>query len=369
MKYFRLTFFLCRLVMAGCFVPNYSVADVPVNYQLECQFQQAAKEILVELRSDNVKSVGVLKFSIRTGEDGGFPSSLGSLNMRLAEKLELALVMANPAAESQVANQVGVIRGASDIAAIIPGASHTNPKGQKLLFTKEYPLAWALQGKSLTTPDAMLVGVAQISDDLRSVDIDISMLKKGTAGLRILKQFTVATDIEDLIDSGESFATRGIFDDGKVNDGKVNDSGKTVELVTKKSLIIRTETLGKKQPQVVQQHPLAAKSNAPLKFEIYYNGQLQSYEFREGAAFMREPLAGQKVSFIVRRNDNDQKRLGVLVRVNGENTLYRERLPDSRSTVWIMEPNMKEFSVQGFQRDATPIMSASIRYYNAQSAR
>ncbi len=198
-------------------------------------------------------------------------------------------------------------------------------------------------------PDAMLVGVAQISDEVRTMDIDISMLKKGVAGLKVLKQFTVATDIEDLIDSGESFTTRGIFDDGMACDGKSNDSDKTIELAAEKSLNIRTKTLGQKQPQVALQHPSAADGNTPLKFEIYYNVQLQPYEFREDAAFVLEPLVGQRVSFIVRRKDNEQKRLGVFIRVNGENTLYRERLADSRSTVWIMEPNIKEFSVQGFQ--------------------
>ncbi len=322
-----------------------SYAEAPVQDRLEDGLQQAAKQALQKLRERQLHSVGVLKFSIRTGS-GPFPTSLGTLNHRLAEKLELALVLANPAQESKAAQQVGVIRNASDTAATIPGAQHVTPEGQSLLFSKEYPLAWAINRKSAVIPDAFIIGVAQVRDDLRAIDIELSLLENGKAGLEPFHSQTSPLDLEDLIDSGESFTTRGLFDGGQVNDGS-----KVVELVAKRSQTIRDETFGKSQPQPAKAHPLAGSNEAPLSLEVWYGNRKQNIEFRDGAAFVHEPSQGEKVMFIVRRTVNETTRYGIVLRVNGENTLYRERLPDSRASIWIMEPTMKEFSVQGFQLD------------------
>ena len=52
---------------------------------------------------------------------------------------------------------------------------------------------------------------------------------------------------------------------------------------------------------------------------------------------------------VVRRKNSDTTRYGVLVRVNGENTLYREKKPDAQASLWILEPELKAFSIRGFQ--------------------
>ena len=346
MRLFYLTQYCWRLAILTLVLAGTQAVQVNASDDLEFQYQKLAKEILVKLRDAKTQSVGVLKFSVRIG-DGAFPRSVGTLNMRLAEKLELALVMGNPAQENQVANQVGVLRAASDIADTIVGANHLTPEGRKLLFSKEYPLAWEIRGKSAATPDAFIVGVAQIRSNLRDMDLELQLLSKSDLKLQPLAKMTVRTDLEDLIDSGESFTTRGLFDNGKIT-----ESGKKVELVVKRSSDIRQETLGKSQAQASRQHPLALTSDAPINFEVWYGNNLQPIEFRDGAAFVKEPLEGQKVSFLVRRKGADKKRYGILIRVNGENTLYRERTPDTRTSLWILEPNLKEFSVQGFQIDS-----------------
>lgn len=312
---------------------------------LDTKYQTIAKETLNKLRTAGLESTGVLKFTVRVGE-GPFTKSVGNLNVRLAEKLELALVLANPAKESEAKNQIGVIRSASDVAKSIEGANHLTPEGRKLLFTKPYPLAWVTRGQSSVVPDSLIVGVAKVHADLRSMDVELQLLTKKELNLQPLAAFTVPTDLEDLIDSGESFTTRGIFDDGTVD-----QSDKKVELIAKKSLDVRQETAGKSQPQQARQHPLAPSSGAPIQFEVRYDGQRQPIEFRDGAAFIKEPREGQKVSFVVSRNGTDKTRYGVLVRVNGENTLYRTRTPDSRAAMWILEPKATKFGIEGFQID------------------
>ena len=106
----RAFFQLAKYAIIGAFL---IVRTVDAADDLDAQFQAMANDTLKKLRAANVQTTGVLKFSVRVGE-GPFPKSVGSLNLRLAEKLELALVMANPAQESQVSNQVGIVRQQSE---------------------------------------------------------------------------------------------------------------------------------------------------------------------------------------------------------------------------------------------------------------
>jgi len=325
--------------------------------ELEKQFQQTAVEILEKLRAAEIHATGVLKFSVRIG-DGPFPPTVGNLNMRLAEKLELALVMANPARESEAANQVGIVRAASDVANTIKGASHLSEDGRRLLFSKSYPLAWKHQNKTEVIPDSLIVGVSQVHADFSKMDIELMLLSKSDLKIQPLASLSVPTDLEDLIDSGESFTTRGLFDGGTIETKTKDDAEKDTkkeealkEAAKDKALLVRKETLGKSEPQKSVNHPLAVTSDAPVKFEIWYADKLQPYEFRDGAAFVKEPAEGQQVILTVRRKSAEKKRYGVLVRVNGENTLYRERTPDPKASLWILEPNATEFGIYGFQID------------------
>ena len=343
--------------------------------ELEKQYQKTAAEILTKLRTAQINTTGVLKFAVRIG-DGPFPPTVGNLNMRLAEKLELALVMANPARETASATQIGIVRAASDVANTITGANHLTEDGRRLLFSKSYPLAWKHQNRSEVIPDSLIVGVAQVHADLSRMDIEIVLVSKRDLKLEPLASLTVPTDLDDLIDSGESFTTRGLFDGGSVetktesdtkDESKTKDESNTKdesettteptndeklkEVVKEQALAVRKETLGKSEPQKSTNHPLAPSSDAPIKFEIWYGDKLQSYEFRDGAAFVKEPAEGQQVILTVRRKSAEKKRYGVLIRVNGESTLYRERTPDLKAGLWILEPDAKEFGIYGFQID------------------
>ena len=243
----------CALIVAFVIVRSVSAGE-----DLDSQYQVVAKDTLAKLRTAGVPTTGVLKFSVRIG-NGPFTKSVGALNVRLAERLEMALVMANPAQESKAKDQVGIVRGASDVANSIAGANHLTAEGRQLLFTKPYPLAWVFQGQSSTVPDSLIVGVAQIHADLRHMDVELQLLTKQDLQLQPLASLTVPTELEDLVDSGESFTTRGLFDNGALQ-----ESNKKVELITKKSLDIRQETAGKSQPQAARQHPLAASSDSPV---------------------------------------------------------------------------------------------------------
>lgn len=338
--FYLLLILVCQLVRC----PDCVLAQE--NPGLEAKYQELSKEILEKLRAEKIKSTGVLKFSVRIG-DGDFPSSLGALNMRLAEKLEIALAMANPAMAKDSDKLIGICRAATDVAASIKGANHLTTEGRKALFTQEFPLAFKIGDRESLVPDSLIAGVAQIHEDLSQMDIELALVTRSNNGLQPLASFTVPTDLEDLIDAGESFSTRGIHFSGSTISQKL----KGLEKVKEQARKVRNETLSNSKPQQSDLHPLASNSNSPIKFEVWYDNQVQPIEFRNGAAFVKEPRQGQKVLFVVRRKGTDQTRYGVLVKVNGENTLYRERKPDAKSSVWIFRPDTGAFSIRGFQID------------------
>ena len=142
-----------------------SAADAP-SASLDRALQEQAPEILKQLREKGYKNVGVLKFRIKKGTDP-VSDKVGTLNMFLADRLEVALILVN---SNDPAKQIGIVKKASAVAAKIPGASHVTADGRAKLFQSEYPLAW---GDSSVKPDAFLTGIAQVSADLKQITVGV----------------------------------------------------------------------------------------------------------------------------------------------------------------------------------------------------
>src|SRR5262249_16245285 len=136
--------------------------------ELEKALLKQGSDLVSALQKRGYQNVGVLKFRVKKGDQ---PASdrVGTLNMRLADKLELALIVATKVAKPGEP-QFGIIHSASKTAASIPGASHLTAEGRQKLFDAEYPLAW---GATKVTPDAFLTGSAVISSDLKTMTIPI----------------------------------------------------------------------------------------------------------------------------------------------------------------------------------------------------
>jgi len=322
-----------------------SLACTPVwgAGELEKQLLKHAPAVLKSLRDQGCQNVGVLKFRVKKGNEPATDRA-GTLNIRLAEKLELALILANSAQDP-----VGVIRNASRTAAGISGASHLTQEGRQQLFTAKYPLAW---GDEEVVPDAFLTGAVLISQDLRTMTVGIMAFRKAGDGLEQLVRFDVRPDLEDLLESGESFTVRGIFDQGTLRLTQEERQEKATAEAVQASTAVKAETATATKPVSAKLHPLSPEnSDSPIGLEIQYDGQPQSIEFREGAAFLPEPQEGQKVVLVVRRKGADRSKLGIVVKVNGESTLDRLKLPDAQCRVWVMGPEQTEFALQGFYVD------------------
>ena len=309
-----------------CFLlGSVKAADEPVS--LERTLVRAAPDVLKYCKEKGYKNVGVLKFMAI--KDGKLSDNLGTLNRSVARRLEMGMILAN-----DVKAPIGIIEDASEVAAKIPGANHLTKEGRPKLFEAKYPLAW---GTDKVEPDAFITGNIGISEDLKTIDITLIAFDRAKATLvPIGVALTALNDSRKLSEIGESF-TRGAFDEGKI------ETKKQEQQIVAKAAQVKTQDA--KNP--------ANDPTSPVTLEIRYDGKLIPIEVREGKAFIQEAQEGQKVTFLLKRN-TEKGTLACVLKVNGENTLFRQKLPDQNCRKWLLFPEEKTgIEVIGFQKNDT----------------
>jgi hypothetical protein len=103
---------------------------------------------------------------------------------------------------------------------------------------------------------------------------------------------------------------------------------------------------------------------------VAYDGKEVPIEFRGGRAFVAEPREGQKVTITVRkRNIGDGRRIGVVLKVNGENTAMRERGPDLHCYKWILSDAIPAVIARGYQVDRETIQPFTVLSSDKSRAR
>jgi hypothetical protein len=302
-------------------------ADEPPS--LEFGLGKEAKQIIQQLQDKGIQNVGVLKFLLTREGEKKFSDSLGPMNLLLARRLETALIVKNSATKP-----LGIIDNASAVAATIPGASHLSAEGLDKLFAAEYPLVW---GRDKVKADGFLVGEGLVDRDLRTVRIGIHLVDAKTRKMQTLtRELVLRIRPEHLVEIGESF-NRGAFDGG-------DTTTKVIELAK----------LVREKPQT---HPIQ-QGRARFALEVAYDGRVQPINVLDGQAWIAEPREGQTVGIRFTRRDNSTTKYAVVVKVNGENTLFREKLPDLHCLAWISDQKtlnipqeLKGFQISNEQRE------------------
>ena len=169
-----------------------------------------------------------------------------------------------------------------------------------------------------------------MDDELRQLRVSLGFFGRG-GELEKIVQFTAATDAQGLADVGESFVVRGIQESGEVEQVALNDAAQV------------------RRSAAEHPHPLTA-ADAPIELEITYDGRPVTIEYRDGKAFVREPAEGQQVALILKRkNPADRRSWGCVLKVNGQNTLYKQRLRDIQCAKRILDPGDPPTTVAGYQ--------------------
>jgi hypothetical protein len=290
-----------------------------------------APAVVKSLQAMGCRNVGVLKFLV-TKDGDKLSDNVGPLNMTLANRLEIALLLADDPKKP-----LGIIEHASAVAQRTTGANHLTRDGRLKLFAARYPLAW---GKEQVDADAFVTGTALVSKDLRTLTISLlAFTKEDNKLVPLGDDFTTANRPSALSEMGESFVLRGAFDDGALD----NNPAKLKEHEEK---VIQVAAKVKEE---VTKYPLQEKA-PPVTLTASYDGKPAPIEYRDGKAYLPEPQEGQQVAFGLKR-DNSKERYGAVLKVNGENTLYRQKYPDVQCNRWIMDPGDGPYKITGFQRD------------------
>jgi serine/threonine protein kinase/tetratricopeptide (TPR) repeat protein len=301
--------------------------------------EQIHDEILPYLRQQNYHNVGVLKFLVQK-RDGPPSDHVGTLNLTLADRLQTALLLGQDLKNLQQEGKepIGVIQNASAVAATIPGATHLDPKGMSKLFTKKYPLLW---GEEEVVPDAFVAGVAVIPSGGSTLKVSLYVFdKKGNT--KVFNEFEAELNSNLLSESGKDFLVRGV-------DKKEEPPLLEATLALKEEALKSNASLEKG----LAPSPLTDKE-APVVLEVYYDGSRIDYQIDKATktASIPEPQAGQKVKFVIRKVDDTKTRYGVVLKVNGENTLFRETEQNLRCSKWILEEKGEQVEIKGYRLKA-----------------
>jgi hypothetical protein len=298
------------------------------NRHLEDELKDQAPKILDYLRDHHYTNVAVLKFLVKKDERKAASANVGVFNTMMANRLEIALILAD-----DVRKPVGIIHNASGVAATLRGADHRTAKGREVLFNKDYPLSW---GADTVRPDAFLTGEVQLSSDFKTMQVRVVAYGAKSTQEEEVTHFTALCSAKTLGEAGRSFLRRySTIKEGSEDDG--------------------TDAPGDAQ-RAQDTNPLN-DTDRPVTLEIFYDdqkvfdGRRLPFKNDDGESPIPEPREGQRIRFHIQRTDKAQGTLGVLLLVNGVNTVFEEQdKAPADYTKWILtsKPGEDYVDVRGY---------------------
>jgi hypothetical protein len=330
------------LVLAVAVCPALA-AETPGSLAKVLQ-QQTSDELLPYLRQQGYKNVGVLKFLVQKG-DGAPSDRVGTLNLTLAHRLQTALLLGQDLKklEADGKEPLGIIQNASAVAATIDGASHLDAKGLSKLFTKKYPLLW---GDQEVLPDAFVTGVAVLPRGSATIKVSLYVVDNKGTPPKVFDELTAELNSNLLMESGKDFLLRGGASKGLIKEGPLE-----AVLDQKEEALKSNQNVEK----ALAPSPLKDK-DAPVVLEIFYDDKPINFQIDKAtrSASIPEPQAGQQVRLVIRKVDATNLRYGVVLKVNGENTLFRQTDQNLQCTKWILENKGEQVEIKGYRvKDAS----------------
>ena len=315
------------LGLLAYFQSPHSRGDEAAHVTIDRALAEKSPAVMEFIVANGYRNVGILGFRVRAIDTAGAEAN-GLLNRSLASRLEVALVLAE-----KPLSPVGIVR--------VGAAAAPEPEGRAALFARRFPMAW---GTEQVQPDVFLISEARLSDDLRGITVVIEAFDARGGPPQEVVRFTAAADAPALADAGVGFLSRGVAPNRKIklkgdapqNVAKTDDLS---EQPAENALRVRKGRVG---------YPLD-NPEAPVALEIRYDGNVMPVRFVGGAAYVDEPKPRQAVEFVLRRRHDDGKRYGVVLAVNGRNTLFRETLTSGRCAKWVLAPGAAPLHVRGFQ--------------------
>jgi len=301
---------------------------------LDVALQKQAPKLLEYAQKNNCKTIAVLKFLVKKGDE---PTSdnVGPLNMSLAERLEVALTLALPNEE------IGIVRRASEtVAEFVPGKGHLDADWRKKCARfRKFVIAWGDPEREVQV-DCFFTGVMSIAKDLKTTTVQFWAFGRDGQMDENVGSFTIDTTPRILGDAGYGYIitpkSAPTFFDGSRGFVDKKQVKKTVVDQTIANATLSTDPVKPAEPP-------AYIKESPVRVTILYNDM--PVEPVNGT--VPEPKAGDRVRFRL-ENTSKSDIFGVVLKVNGENTIYHERFDDKDCMKWVLQPGEKAV-VGGFQ--------------------
>lgn len=296
----------------------------------------SAAEAIYEKAKGKYKTIGVLKFQVQKG-DGRLDDNLGTINMSLARRLEMALIFAQKGDKGppKPEDLVLIVKNASATVATADQAAPgefaiDTADGRKRFFKLRYRPYWGTEKE--VSADALIAGWATLSPDLKKTSVKLKWFD--AAGIEDVGSFDLDNTVSDLVMTGQSFVTR---------DGA---AGPKASFAAAADLARPEQDAGPFAP--------AAKPLVVLKIE--YAGKAVPVKWKDGKGQIPDfEDTTQKVKFVLERGEAAKGRsLGVVLKVNGVNTLFREENPaNAACSKWMLNDEYQKFEIVGFQESGT----------------
>jgi hypothetical protein len=278
--------------------------------------------------------VAVLPFKVQKGtRKAGYDSA--PLGTSLPGRLENALLVAMGDDEKTALNIVRDAAAAAGRQKV--GKWSTDREAFRKLFAADYPLAW---GDRKVRADVFLTGGVSNSGDRGTTTVEVEgftskdWTEQGVKRFRV-SRFTVRTDRALLRDLGYSFALSS-----RVLRRDVKPEQRDREAV---AAVARAENGEKLAGDRQAGHSPA--NVAGMAFEVFYDRLKQTIrplaEDREGAKsplFQVDPVSvGAKVSLVLTRVSDEERRLGVVLKVNGLSTFQMDDRDSLQCRKWLYD--------------------------------
>ena len=315
------------IAIAALCLPTVVRAD---DETLPESLKKRAPALIAAVKKKGYTNVGVLKFLTRHA-DGPLRDDSGELNTTLANRTQVALVLANQDEEFGILDKPGDFVAKNQLL----DANHTTPAGRKAFFDAKFPMAWS---KDKVTPSGFIVGTITFAADLKTARIELQTFDRTGQLEPLLEPWSVSPDAQMIGESGHSYTLPPVKRKSLISGGPITPQDVQSEAAEAISV---TKPEPTRPPEA---KPFAPLANSPVKWVVRYN----DIPVEVSGNTVPEPKETDKVSFAL-VNESTETYAAVLL-VNGENTLYQERLSPFVCRKWILEPRM-EAVISGFQTE------------------
>ena len=323
-----------------------------------------APKVMDYLQKAGYKNVGILPFEVRKGKKllKTFDTTLSA---NLPTRLETALTLLEKADKP-----IGILHDAGKIALSHDRkANYLSAAGRRTLFSLRYSSAYS-DKKELA--GAFLAGEVSLSSDNKEAKVVIVAFDNRGTQPKTVSSFKVKTDRSILGDSGQSFrvASRRAGKRDADLDADAAASATAQGSGTSGSHVA-TDASGSQGATSGTDAGGTASTDNPVTLSILFDGQSQStgpdpanpgsrsvrltHPHRRAAGSsptaITSPNAGQAVELDI-QNTSSSDTLGVVLKVNGQNTLFQETDDAANCHKWILEPG-KKYSIRGYYTDDT----------------